>query len=48
LTGGISSGSRLSHIETDLAPLVLNNGTANLRTERSQIQTVRLVPQENK
>jgi alpha-mannosidase len=48
LTGGIASGVRASHIETDIAPLVVNNGAVDSRAERSQIQTLRLIPRENK
>ena len=44
LAPGISTASRATHIETDIALLKLNSGKISARAERSQIQTLRLVP----
>lgn len=44
LTGGASSATRVTHIETDLEPLALRSGQPVIRLAPSQIQTVRIVP----
>lgn len=44
LSPGIRQAIRTTHIETDLAPLSVKDSTVQLRAERSQIQTLRIIP----
>lgn len=44
LQPGIREAARMTHIETDTAPLPIESDTVPLSAARSQIQTVRLVP----
>ena len=44
LAPGVSQATRVTHIETDLAPLSVTDGSVRLRAEHSQIQTLRMIP----
>ena len=44
LTPGLVRASRVTHIETDLAPLTVSGGAVELKMKPTQIQTVRLTP----
>jgi alpha-mannosidase len=44
LAPGIAEAARATHIETDIERLPANGGKVEMRAERSQIQTLRIVP----
>lgn len=44
LEPGIARASRATHIETDMEPVPTSGATITIRAERSQIQTLRIVP----
>ena len=44
LAPGIAQAHRATHIETDLEPMAITNGAIQQHAERSQLQTVRLIP----
>ncbi len=44
LAPGIAQASRATHIETDIAPISITSGGIRAHAERTQIQTIRIVP----
>jgi alpha-mannosidase len=43
LATGLSAARRTTHVETDIAPLPVRSGTVEVRMNRAQMQTIRLI-----